>query len=129
MCTIQDDERAGTHKEAGKARLQRDESEVQRLMVTFKSGLATDPFDTDASKEGDCQPLINIISGVALPQPMAPRLVTSRKIGQEQLKALSRNILTQMNRASGMFYLMCTSRHLHQWPRKLSNQRRIRQLQ
>ena len=64
MCATQDDERVGTHKEAGKARLQRDESDIQRLMVTFKSELAANPFDIDASEEGDCQPLINVISGV-----------------------------------------------------------------
>ena len=93
MCAIQNDERVGTHKEAGKARLQRDESDVQRLMVTFKSGLATNPFDIDTSEEGDCQPLINIISGVVLPQPVAARLVTSKKIDEEQLKTFVSKLL------------------------------------
>ena len=86
MCAIQDSERVGTHKETGQARLQQDEADVQKLLDTFKSGLATNPFDVDALEEGECQPLINIISGVLLPQPMTAALVASKTTGREQLK-------------------------------------------
>ena len=36
MCAMQDEERVGLHKEAGKSRLQRNENAVQRLIHTFK---------------------------------------------------------------------------------------------
>ena len=89
ICAIQDSERVGTHKETGQARLQQDEANVQKLLDTFKSGLATNPFDVDALEEGECQPLINIISGVVLPQPMAAAQVAFKTTGQEQVKTSS----------------------------------------
>ena len=94
MCAIQDSERAGTHKETGQARLQQDEADVQKLLDTFKSGLVTNPFDVYALEEGECQPLINIISGVVLPQPMAAALVASKRTGQERLMTVSKRLNT-----------------------------------
>ena len=86
MCVIRGSERVGTHKETGQARLQQDKANVPKLLNTFKSGLATNPFDVDALEEGEYQPLINIISGVVLPPSMAAALVASKTTGQGQLK-------------------------------------------
>ena len=85
MCGLQDTERVGTHKETGATRRKRDESDVQMLMSTFKSGLATNPFDVDIIEEDECQPLINIISGVVMPEPVAARLVAAKVAGEEHL--------------------------------------------
>lgn len=57
------------------------------LMDTLKSGLATNPIDGDALQEGNCCPLINIISGVVLPHPVAACLALLKKNGEEQVKS------------------------------------------
>ena len=76
MCSLENSDRIGTHhKEARPRRLQRDEQDVQKLVSCFTSGLMTDPFCLDNDQDGRPSPLINIATGVVLPDEVSERLI------------------------------------------------------
>ena len=68
------------HKEATKARVKRDEDDVNKLLSCFTSGLMINP----CSLESDA--LVNFATGVVLPDDVAETLVNSTKKGQNQMK-------------------------------------------
>lgn len=84
MCGIQDDDRIGTHKEAGKGRIQRDEQVVQNIVQSITSGLVKNPFEIDTDY-AERQPLLNIVSGTVMPGSDAEKLVNFHAIGKQQM--------------------------------------------
>lgn len=79
MFGLQDGEQA-SHKEAAPRRVQWDEEDVKK-MISFSSGLMTNPFNLDADA------LLNIATGVVLPEDVAQTLVHSTEKGRQQMKA------------------------------------------
>ena len=69
------------HKEAASRRVKRDEEDVKKMMGCFSSGLMTNPFTHDLDA------LINIATGVLLPDDVAQNLVHSTEKGREQMAA------------------------------------------
>ena len=67
------------HKEATKARVKRDEDDVNKLVACFTSGLMTNPF----SLESDA--VVNFATGVVLPDDVAETLVNSTKKGRDEM--------------------------------------------
>ena len=67
------------HKEATKARVKRDEDDVNKLLSCFTSGLMINPF----SLESDA--LVIFAKEVVLPDDVAETLVNSTKKGQNQM--------------------------------------------
>ena len=81
MCGSDDPDRIGTHKEATLTRVERDENDVQKIIILSKSGLMKDPF----AKESDS--LNNIATGVVLPANEAERLLASEEKGKAQMNS------------------------------------------
>lgn len=79
MYRLQDGEQA-SHKEAA-PRVKRDEEDVKKMMGCFYSGLMTDPFSQDSDA------LLNIATGVVLPEEVAQNLVCSTEKGRQQMNA------------------------------------------
>ena len=75
MYGLQDGEQAW-HKEAAARRVKRDEEDVKKMMGCFSSGLMTDPFTHDSDE------LLNIATGVVLPEDVAQNLVCSTEKGR-----------------------------------------------
>jgi len=69
------------HKEAAQRRVRRDAEDVNKMITSFSSGLMTNPFNLDSDA------LLNIATGVVLPQDVAQTLVYSTKKGRQQMKA------------------------------------------
>ena len=84
MCAIQDSDRVGTHREAAPKRVERDESDVQKLLTVITSELMTDPFSLDNVDDG-ISSLINIATGIRMPPDAATRMVNSYQIGTAQM--------------------------------------------
>ena len=80
MYGLQDGEKA-SHKEAASRRVKRDEEDVKKMMGCFSSGLMTNPFTHDLDA------LLNIATGVVLPDDVAQNLVRSTEEGREQMTA------------------------------------------
>ena len=80
MYGLQDGEQA-SHKEAAARRVKRDEEDVKKMMGCFSSGLMTDPFTHDSDE------LLNIATGVVLPEDVAQNLVRSTEKGRQQMNA------------------------------------------
>ena len=70
-----------SHKEAAARRVKRDEEDVKKMMGCFSSGLMTDPFTHDSDE------LLNITTGVVLPEDVAQNLVRSTEKGRQQMNA------------------------------------------
>lgn len=68
-----------SHKEAAPRRVKRDEEDVQKMMGCFSSGLMTDPFTHDSDA------LLNIATGVVLPEDVAQTLLRSTEKGRQQM--------------------------------------------
>ena len=81
MCGSDDPDQIGTHKEATLTRVERDENDVQKIIILFKSGLMKDPI----AKESDS--LSNITTGVVLPADEAERLLASEEKGKAQMNS------------------------------------------
>ena len=60
MCGMQNADDSGSHKEAGKQRMKRDEGDVQKLSSVFSSKIMRNPFTLSTE---DVLPLINIVTG------------------------------------------------------------------
>ena len=76
MCGLHNYERIGTHKEAGAARMKRDQKDIDRLVSSFNSGLLTNPFDIpDDRDRSEKLSLLNIATGVVLPEQASDRLL------------------------------------------------------
>ena len=80
MFGLQDGEQA-SHKEAAPRRVRRDEEDVKKMISCFSSGLMTNPFNLDSDA------LLNIATGVVLPEDVAQTLVHSTEKGRQQMKA------------------------------------------
>ena len=80
MFGLQDGEQA-SHKEAAPRRLRPDEEDVKKMISCFSSGLMTNPFNLDSDA------LLNIATGVVLPEDVAQTLVHSTEKGRQQMKA------------------------------------------
>ena len=87
MCGLQDSDRVGTHKESAPNRRKRDEGDVNKLLSTITSGLMTDPFSLDEvdNDSNDPLPLINIATGVVMPQDVTRRLLSCYELGRAQM--------------------------------------------
>ena len=77
MCGEED--RATGHKEATPPRVKRDEEDVRKLVGCFTSGLMTNPFNLET------QPIVNMATGVVLPDDVADSLLASHSKGKEQM--------------------------------------------
>ena len=77
---LQDGKQA-SHKEAAARRVKRNEEDVKKMMGCFSSGLMTDPFTHDSDE------LLNIATGVVLPEDVAQNLVCSTEEGRQQMNA------------------------------------------
>ena len=77
MCGEED--RATGHKEATPPRVKRDEEDVRKLVGCFTSGLMTNPFTLEM------QPIVNMATGVVLPDDVADALLASHSKGKEQM--------------------------------------------
>ena len=80
MYGLQDGEQA-SHKEAAARRVKRDEEDVKKMMGCFSSGLMTDTFTHDSDE------LLNIGTGVVLPEDVAQNLICSTEKGRQQMNA------------------------------------------
>ena len=80
MFGLQDGEQA-SHKEAASRRVRRDEEDVKKMISCFSSGFMTNPFNLDSDA------LLNIATGVVLPEDVAQTLVHSIEKGRQQMKA------------------------------------------
>ena len=72
-----------SHKEAAPRRVRRDEEDVKKMISCFSSGLMTNPFNLDSDA------LLNIATGVVLPENVAQTLVHSTKKGWQRMKAFN----------------------------------------
>ena len=79
MFGLQDGEQA-SHKEAAPRRVRRDE-DVKKMISCFSSGLMTNPFNLDSDA------LLDIATGVVLPEDVAQTLVHNTEKGRQQMKA------------------------------------------
>ena len=79
MFGLQDGEQA-SHKEAAPRRVRRDEEDVKKMISCFSSGLMTNPFNLDSDA------LLNIATGIVLPEDVAQTLVHSTEKGRQQMK-------------------------------------------
>ena len=61
-----DNDRVGSHKEARSQRLKRDETDVQKLVSTVLN-VMTDPFCLENADDEDSCSLLNIATGVVMP--------------------------------------------------------------
>ncbi|KAK3696845.1 hypothetical protein QZH41_003454 [Actinostola sp. cb2023] len=94
MCGYEEVERVGTHKEARKKRVNKDEQDVQKIIECFTSGLMTNPFALDATATPEEKlPLVNIASGVTLPNKVSEQLVHATKEGHKRMKDFINNRL------------------------------------
>ena len=71
MYVLQDSDRVATHKEAAPKRVQRDESDVKKMVACLTSGVMIDPFSQDYDS------LVNVATGVVMPTGDADSLVQS----------------------------------------------------
>ena len=85
MCGLEGGERVGSHKEASRQRITRDESDVQELTAVVVNGIVTNQFDLKQTDQGECIPLTNLASGLVMPNDMAIRLLASRDIGLQHM--------------------------------------------
>ena len=69
-----------SHKEAAPQRVKRDEEDVRKLKSCFSSGLMTNPFNLE-----EIQSLVNVATGVVLPENVAECLLACKRKGQEQM--------------------------------------------
>mgnify|MGYP000055450759 FL=1 len=67
------------HKEATPPRVKRDEEDVRKLVGCFTSGLMTNPFSLET------QPIVNMATGVVLPDDVADAHLASHSKGKEQM--------------------------------------------
>ena len=79
MFGLQDGEQA-SQKEAAPRRVRRDEEDVKKMISCFSSGLMTNSFNLDSDA------LLNIATGVVLPEDVAQTLVHSTEKGRQQMK-------------------------------------------
>ena len=82
---MRDNDRVGSHKEAGSQRLKKDEYDVQKLVSTVLD-VMTDPFCLENADDEDSCSLLNIATGVVMPDEKADRLITSTELGEKQMK-------------------------------------------
>ena len=81
LCGMGDNDRVGSHKEAGSQRLKKDESDVQKLVSTVLD-VMTDPFCMENVDDEDHCSLLNIATGVVMPDEKADRLINSAELGE-----------------------------------------------
>ena len=67
MCAIQDSDRVGTHREAAPKRVDRDESDVRKLLTAITPELMIDPFSVDEDDDDGVSLLVNIATGISKP--------------------------------------------------------------
>ena len=83
MCSLGESDKV-SHKETGSRRHAKDEEDV-RKMVTTLSTVMTDPFNIEDVNDDDVIPLVNLATGVVMPDADASRLVSSLKEGEEHM--------------------------------------------
>ena len=85
----------GTHKEVGAAWMKRDQEDINRLVSSFISGLLTNPFDLpDDHDISQKLSLLNIVTGVVLPEQATDRLLDATEMGKSSMGNL---ISTRIN--------------------------------
>ncbi|KAK3746863.1 hypothetical protein QZH41_000037 [Actinostola sp. cb2023] len=70
------------HKESGKARVQRDEDDVKKVISTLKT-VMSNPFSV---AEGDV-PLSNLATGVVLQEELSNRILNAERLGVQEMKS------------------------------------------
>ena len=83
MYGLQDNEQAlhKEQKESAPRRVERDEEDVKKITGCFSSGLMIDPFTHDSDA------LLNIATGVLLPEDVVQNLVHCTEKGRQQMNA------------------------------------------
>ena len=95
MCGLENYERVGTHKEARAAQMKRDQEDIDRLVASFNSGLLTNPFDIPNDRDiSEKLSLLNIATGVVLPEQASDRLLDATELGKRSMEAF---ISTRIN--------------------------------
>ena len=86
MCSIEDTS-CSTVADARPGRILKDERDVDEIQKCFKSGLLANPFAVNSCEKDDHpSPLINLATGVILPEDATTRLLNAAKLGKEQLQ-------------------------------------------
>ena len=96
MCGIGDDDTSESHKEGTSSRVLRDESDIQKLISVVTSGLFRNPFEFEYNDNGGdenptpqaesiAEPLVNIASGLTLPNSKAENLLSAASSGKVQM--------------------------------------------
>ena len=84
MSGLENYERVGTHKEAAAARMKRDQEDIDRLVSSFN--LLTNPFDIlDDRDASEKLSLLNIATGVVLPEQASDRLLDATEMGKRSM--------------------------------------------
>jgi len=107
-----DNDRVGSHKEAGCQRLKKDESDVQKLVSTVLD-VMTDPFCLENADDEDSCSLLNIATGVVMLDEKADRLITSAELGEKQMRDF-----VEKSSSSGNHCHSSKLKHLHPFPKK-----------
>ena len=103
MCGLENYERVGTHKEAGVTRMKRDQEDIDRLVSSFNSGLLTNPFDIpDDCDISEKLSLLNIATGVVLPEQASDRLLDATEMGKRSMEDFISQELTLTRSISGI---------------------------
>ena len=68
------------HKEAAPQRMKRDEEDIRKQKRCFSSGLMTNPFNLE-----EIQSLVNVATGIVLPENVAECLLACKRKGQDSI--------------------------------------------
>lgn len=86
MCSIEDTS-CCTIAYASPARMSRDERDIKEILKCFTSGFLANPFSVSSCEKDDHpSPLINLATGVVLPEDAATRLLNALTLGKEQVQ-------------------------------------------
>ena len=73
-----------THKESSRVRVQRDEGDINKVIHTLKT-VMSNPFDEDAN--GEDMQLMNLATGVVMPEEMSKQLLDTECLGAVKMKS------------------------------------------
>ena len=103
MCGLENYERVGTHKEAGASRMKRDQEDIGRLISSFNSGLLKNPFDIPDERDiSEKLSLVNIATGVVLPEQASDRLLGATEMGKRSMEDFISTRITLTRSISGI---------------------------
>jgi len=72
-----------THKESSKVRIQRDENDIKKVILTLQT-VMTNPFEKDAYRKDVL--LLNLATGVVMPEEISEPLIDAQCLGAARMK-------------------------------------------